>query len=121
LLVSTSNLKRTYKYLSNRSKAITAIYKLLTAVSEFKKQKTKTLSITITRVLAFDLLIYKIYKLHLFIETLKPITIIKAFFKILYQFLDWGRIKKGHFRAFESKSEKIRDSWQIWETFGYVL
>lgn len=107
---------------SNRSKAITYIYKLLTAVSEFKtKTKTKTLSITITRGLAFDLLIYKIYKLHLFIETLKPITIIKAFFKILYQFLDWGRIKNRHFRANESKSEKIRDSWQIWKTFGYVL
>ena len=91
---------------SNRSKAITYIYKLHTAVSEIKtKTKTKTLSITITRGLAFDLLIYKIYKLHLFIETLKPITIIKAFFKILYQFLDWGRIKKRHFRAFESKSE----------------
>lgn len=99
---------------SNRSKTITYIYKLLTAVSEFKKQKTKTLSITITRVLAFDLLIYKIYKLHLFIETLKPITIIKAFFKIHRKFFDWGRIKNSDLRAFASISKQIRISWQIW-------
>ena len=100
---------------SNRSKAITYIYKLLTAVSEFKtKTKTKTLSITITRGLAFDLLIYKIYKLHLFIETLKPITIIKAFFKIHRKFFDWGRIKNSDLRAFASISKQIRISWQIW-------